>query len=366
MLSRPLGIYIPSAAGVLLVLLACISIIKLDWRKFTHSKLTQSPMLLILAVSFTYMFVQVFVHDMSLSTPYVQPFLSWIVLSMVVYILYDRHGFIKRLAVAMFLCLLILRPFTVVLLKGGDVPRQTLAADIKLDNANTLAAWLGFCALVFWLWGWNQAMVLKRFLLWAFSILSTFFLMETVSRGGLISLVAGLLVGLRSIPKKKWPVVLVILAIVSSVLYVMSPALFSNYQARMYDESGRLTVWPIAIRAILAEPWLGYGIDQISNRVTSLDNYNNYIVPMSPHNGIILIWLASGAVPALLFILLWYLAILRGYKGKWLISADIDPLPLIVFAFLEMMQNNLIFMDIWSLVPLFYCFMQKPVENDST
>jgi len=72
--------------------------------------------------------------------------------------------------------------------------------------------------------------------------------------------------------------------------------------------------------------------------------------------------LASGVIPTLLFILLWGLAGMYAFRDKWLAEVDIDALPLVIFAFLEMFQGNLNFMYVWSVTALFLLFSRKTAE----
>jgi O-antigen ligase len=344
--SVPLGIHIPYLAAGMLILMAIFSLIKSNWKNAFRI-----PMILITAVVATFMIVQIIMYSTNINSSYMQNFMSWGVSAMVIFGLSGRRGFIKRLAVVMFLISLILRPFTVT--SDEILTRVTLDAGTSLDSGNSLAAWQGFCALVFWMLSIKEKRWLIRILFWGAAFVSTVFLMQTISRGALLSLIVAVVLGLRSIPIKKWLGSVVILTTLVFFLITAFPTLVINYEERLYLETGRGIIWPIAINTILAYPLLGIGIDTVTSHT---------ILPISPHNGIFLIWLASGIVPALLFIWLWILSIYRAFKAKWLLKIDLDPLPLILFTFMEMNQTNIAhYMSFWAIATVFYCFKEKPI-----
>ena len=344
----PLGINIPYLAGGWLSVLAVIAFFSVDWKKSARI-----PMILILVISVSFLLIQILVYQVSLSASYMWSFVMWVVLAAIIFILSGRPGFIKRLAVVMFFIGLYLRLF--VITKMDIIARQRLDSGSGIDNSNDYAAWMGFCALVFWLWNWNSANKFQRLLLWILFAVAIFFLLGTVSRGALLSVAAGILVGLRNIPKRRWLLVTIILGLSFFIIQTLSNTLITNYQERLYEESGRLSRWPIAIKSFQSHPWLGYGIERVAHKGAGID--------ITPHNGILFLGLASGILPTFFFIIMWGLAIFHSYKDKRSAVEDIDTLPLIFFAFLEMMQSNLYFMSVWSMVALFACFREELVSE---
>lgn len=346
-----LKINIPYLALGWLVFLAMISFLNVDWKKTARI-----PMQLTILICCLFLLVQFLVHGGSLSTIYMESFILWPIWAVVVFNLSERPGFIKRLAVVMLLIALFVRLF--VTLRMDIVARQQFESGTGLDNSNDYAAWMGFSALVFWLWGWKSTNRLHRFVLLTCFVVASFFMVGTVSRGALLSLVAGIIIGLRDLPKKKWLGIVSVLGISVFLIQVLSNNTITNYQARLYEESGRLSRWPIAIRSVQLQPLVGYGLDRVAHKGAGID--------ITPHNGILFMGLASGIPIALLFVVIWILAISRSYKNKQPFLADIDPLPLILFAFLEMMQANLYFMSVWALAALFYCFRDRASVGDET
>lgn len=344
-ISTPLGFYIPYVAGVLLPAIAVMSLININWKGSTII-----PMILIVCVAITFWTIQILVFETPFSYTYMRSFLDWVVSAVVILSLSEQNGFINRLAVVMFLIALTLLPFVNTVTE--IVERQMVETGTNLENTNTWAAWLGFCALVFWLWGWKQQKSLATIILWGLAFIAIVLMMKTVSRGALLALLIGILLGFRQIPPKRWLLVLIVLFVFIFIINLWSPNLFSNYLSRLNEETGRQFVWPIAYREILKKPFLGYGLFKIVQRI---------IVPITPHNGILLIWLASGAIPSILFLALWVVSIIRSLKAKWLATTSIDAFPLIVFSFLMMNLSNVShFMSFWALATIFYCFIDEP------
>jgi O-antigen ligase len=341
----PLGINVPYLAGGWLSLIAFLSFFNVDWKKSSRT-----PMILILAISISFLLIQFLVYENSLSASYMWPFVMWVISAMIMFTLSERPGFIKRLAVVMFFIGLYLRLF--VITKMDIVARQRLESGSGIDNSNDYAAWVGFCALVFWLWNWNSTKKSHTLLLWASFAVSVLFLLSTVSRGALLCLIIGILVGLRKMPFRKWLGIAFILGLAFFILQMFSSTLITNYQLRLYEESGRLSRWPVALESFIAQPWLGYGVERVAHKGAGID--------MTPHNGILFLGLASGILPTIFFVIMWWLAISRSYRDKLSATEDIDTLPLVTFAFLEMMQSNLYFMAVWSMAALFVCFREKP------
>lgn len=349
MISDPLGLSFPLIPGAWLSLLALASIFNVNWKLSARI-----PMLFILAISGMLVAVQCFVHQMPITTNYIWSFVMWIPLAMVIFLLSGRPGFIKRLAVVMFLIGLVFRFW--VATKMDIIARQELSAG-TIANANDYAAWMGFCALVFWLWSWKLKRGFSRLLLLAAFAASTYFLLGTVSRGALLSLVAGILIGLRGFSRKQaWLSAPALLGLGVIILLIISPVSITNFQARLNEDTGRLSFYPVVLRNIYLSPFFGYSIEQITHKVLGIDN--------TPHNGIMFVGEASGVIPAVLLSILWLWAIFRGFKNRWLAELELDALPLIIFAFLQMVEGNINFMFVWAVAALFYCFREVPNEGE--
>ena len=139
MISDPLGLSFPLIPGAWLSLLALASIFNVNWKLSARI-----PMLFILAISGMLVAVQCFVHQMPITTNYIWSFVMWIPLAMVIFLLSGRPGFIKRLAVVMFLIGLVFRFW--VATKMDIIARQELSAG-TIANANDYAACIGFLAV---------------------------------------------------------------------------------------------------------------------------------------------------------------------------------------------------------------------------
>jgi O-antigen ligase len=334
-----------------LVFMALVSFFSADWKKRTRI-----PMQLTITISGLFLVVQFLIHGSILSTTYIEFFFQWPAWALIIFKLSERPGFIKRLAIGLFAISLYVRLFIVTHM--DIVARQQFESGSGLDNSNDYAAWIGFSALVFWLWSWKSTNKLHRFVLLICFAVASFFMLGTVSRGALISLAVGILVGLGAVPKKMWLGTVIILGLAIFLVQVLSTNTIANYQARLYEESGRLSRWPIAVESLQMQPLWGYGLNRVAHKGAGID--------ITPHNGILLIGLSAGIPIALLFTILWGLAIFHGYRSRALLFAEntIDALPLIFFAFLEMMQANLYFMSVWGLAAMFYCFQDETPDNE--
>jgi hypothetical protein len=134
----PLGIHFPYVAGVWLGLLAADCFINLDWRISARI-----VMILILAISSIFLFVQIVVHKMSFSMPYMLFFILWVEMAIIIFRLSRSPGFIMRLVVVMFIIGIILQFF--VTKRIDIVARTRIRSGSGIDNSNDYGAWMGFC-----------------------------------------------------------------------------------------------------------------------------------------------------------------------------------------------------------------------------
>ena len=353
MLMVSFGIYIPNSGGVLLLGLVGLTLVIVKW-----DQVEKSLLVLVVAVAGFHILVQVLVYLLPVLSYYVRPFIFWIPMAVVVYALSHRPGFIKRLALVMFIIAVLLLP-SLEFIDATLVQRARLQAESGIDNPNAYAAWLAFCALVFWLWSWKPAGRGKKILLIGLAFAAVLIMTLTVSRSSVFALAAGILLGLRAIPRKQWHLVvlsLVFILLLSLTLPFLQQTVL-RYQTRLLEETGRTAIWRVSLRAISVKPILGYGVNRIGGGRNIHSEAGNVIPYSSPHNGVILLWLSSGILPVIPFLLMWLLALGRGWRHPPLSnSSHLDPLPLILFAFLLMLVTNINFMTPWAIAALGYCF----------
>jgi O-antigen ligase len=121
------------------------------------------------------------------------------------------------------------------------------------------------------------------------------------------------------------------------------------YHERLFQETGRFSAWPLVIALISRHPIEGYGVLSLQ--------YILYVpgrAIQTPHNGILYLWLTSGAAPLIPFFALWTESFRRGLRMPPV--GYLDPLPLLTYAFLQMLGANSFFVALWSVATFFYLY----------
>jgi O-antigen ligase len=362
LLSIPFKIYLPYLATIWLVFICISSVFEGDWQK--PGKLL---VLLICATAGSHLMIQVIIHHVSIRAPYNQPFLFWIIMILPVYTLSRKPGFIKRLALVMLAIGLILR-FFLVFKSSGQYTREALSSGSGIDNANDYAAWLAFCCLIFWLFGWKEPGKIKRLFMWGCSLISFLFMIRTVSRGALLALSVSSICGLRSIPRKYWFRIILVIALIYLAFekFSFNREEINNYQIRLYEDSGRSKIWSAALPLIKAHPWFGYGTNVLGGFNKWTYGYRSILPISSPHNPYLMLMLGSGIIPTILFSLLWIIAFYRSIHSRPNSSQEVDPFPLVVFGFLITFVVNTSFAYVWccAILANSYFLHQAPLIND--
>lgn len=273
-------------------------------------------------------------------------FLSWLSLLITVQSLSLRPGFLQRFALVAFAIGLASLPY--INLRGAGQVTRAFATGTGLANGNILGMWFGFCTVYFIFWGFHQQKPTLRGASWTAALGCLYMVAITVSRGPLLAIILACIVGFRSALKQSFlPLFMFVLLI--SLVY--ASGIFDTeigyYMARAGERSGREKLWPAALERILDSPWIGVGLDDI--KVSQRANAYS-----KPHNDLLHIALGSGIVPLICF--LGYLrraaiGAFRIMQASHLGEAALIP-PLVVFALLEIMQLDLVFMSPWTVVAL--------------
>ena len=346
-----LGIDIPFFGAVWLGVLSMWSIFL--WR---GRIVAREGIGLVFAVVFLYVLVQNLVFKIPISDPFVRPFINWVTTALVMAVLVTNNGFLKRLSVVMFIVSLLLLPSMVFMESSSGLLRARLDAGSGIDNPNDFAAWIGFSCLIFWLWGSTQNNSGKKLTLVGMTAVGFVVMIQTVSRGALIALFMSIVTSLIRMQLRQKALLLAVLTMIFLIGFNI-PLItqgWSYYSARGSEDTGRFLIWPIAVKTIVQQPFLGYGADNIE--LFSLERMRSY----SPHNGIITLWLTSGFLPVIPFTIMWLRAIMRSRK-RTVISyyRELDNFPIIIYAFLEMLISNYYFITIWSVAAIFSCLMEN-------
>jgi O-antigen ligase len=290
-----LNVEIPLVAAALLTCLAGFCVVKMG----SSRRDIYAPIALLLACQITYLLVQVIVHGVSVMSDSLRWFILWIFGMIIVRSLCLRPGFLLRCTIVLFAIGLITMPHL-----GLETERARAEIDIGggLQNANGLAGWFGFCVVSFGILAINTKLrVTKRILYGIAATVSLIVVGLTVSRGSLLGCAVALAVGYRHLLKRGF--VPVLLLIVFAGIIFMSgwfDRIVSGYEERGMEETGRFLLWPYVVERILASPFAGVGVSDIS---TYIPEAGQSIT--TPHNSFLFFALASGIMPFAFYLAFW-------------------------------------------------------------
>jgi O-antigen ligase len=313
------------------------------------------PILILILICLTsglFLVIQMEVFQVAWDQGGVKALLTWVLLSVVFYAQIHRPGFLKRLGIVMLIISVLLMP-SIILEKArvpGEIVRAKAVEGTSLNNANALGALLGFTALVFWLWGFRQARMVRRWGLWGISVIIFLLMGLTVSRGALLAVLIGLVLSFRGVSLRHRISAMVMLTILSYVVLFIPfiAQLVGDFQARALEETGRFLIWPAAWEQIVQSPWLGHGAEH-EIYLPSLGVYR------SAHNPFLYLWVSSGILPVIFLAILWVCALRKA--NRWdpkIDKAGIDPLPLLGYAITMSMSSNFHFVSVWAVVAVCY------------
>jgi len=100
----------------------------------------------------------------------------------------------------------------------------------------------------------------------------------------------------------------------------------------------------VAINAIADQPLQGYGLNRLRQ-----------ILPITPHNEIILLWISSGIVPAILYLSYVAYMIVQAFRLEK-VRNYINPLPMVVYVVMGIPLTNLVLPKLWAVCAVCYLF----------
>jgi O-antigen ligase len=352
-MGETLGLPTAGIGAGMLVVLAAYCTMSLG----SQAKAVYRSIALPLGCAFSYLVVQLALHNESLGEEYVRSFIPWILTLVIVQSLSLRRGFLHRFALVMFISGLAFLPYMQVKTGHDPVARVGLSqVGGAIGNPNALAEWFGFCCVYFIIVANETKRLGVRVAAWVVAVGCLFIVGLTVSRGVLLAVAVATVITLRRLLKRGF-LPLLILVMLAGGLYTLG--LFdqatASYTTRGMEETGRLLVWPLLIERFLHSPLIGVGASNVSVFVPSSSH------PITPHNSFLFIAIASGAIPLALFVAYW----IRAASGVWRPStarpADAPyRLPLLAYAFLVSLANNLPFMASWMVVTLSTAIAASP------
>jgi hypothetical protein len=317
------------------------------------------PVVVPVLCGFSFLAVQLLVHNATLDTPYVREFVPWIIGIVILQYLALRRGFIHRAAASILLVGLSTLPFMKSF--AFDESRAGLDKTITIANPNDLGAWFGFCAVYLAVLGLETRRQWVRVLAWAAMVGCLLVIGLTVSRAPLLAVVCSVTFALRRVLKRGFvPLLVLAFAGWTTVALGVFDTSAAMYARRGTEETGRFLVWPLAIDRFLDSPLAGVGTKNVNTYVPRAD------IAIAPHNGLIFIGLAAGVLPLTLFIVYWlqlFISAFRSAPGffgaapgsalRGMAALDGDApfrQALLVYSFLIVLNLNEAFMAPWAMI----------------
>ncbi len=274
-------------------------------------RILESPSFMTIGVFTGYILLVLLVGHSDLSTSMIERFLPPLLYTICFSYLIKRPGFVRRVIVAM--TSLGLLAFSSA--EVNEYDRVVAGGGGTLSNANSFAAWLGFCAVCLASWGFHTRSIVMRIILWFLMFCMLLMGGLTVSRGALLTVGISLVVLVvfdiaRSVTAKELVVTVVLLGI-GIFFMTLTPTfdtIVDSYTNRIDRQSGREELWPAAIEMIKDSPLLGHGEEGMS--VAAFFRVQN------AHNPFLTMALLSGVFGTVLLLFVYVFAGIKMEKDK--------------------------------------------------
>jgi hypothetical protein len=350
MIGAAFGLSVGLLGGAAHVALAILCLLRVRSQIFSIQAAVCIPLLCVVS----YVSIQLFVHNESLTDDLIRSLVIWVMDLIIVKSLSTRPGFLRRACTALFISAVMLLPYLHLGLDGRAELDHT--AGVAIANGNDLAAWFGFCTLALTIQGFEAPSKFRMWISWTAALLSAFVVALTVSRGPFVALAICLTIVFRKQARRSF---LPILAVISLLVVAMASGVFNHvitqYTDRGMEETGRFVVWPRVFARIWASPGAGVGVSHLLTASDSMFS-DGRIKMIPPHNAFLFIALASGVVPLFFFCLYWLMGLRGALKG----SSPLNPnsaylLPFFVYAFMSLFELDSTFTQPWSIIVMCAC-----------
>jgi len=254
------------------------------------------PILLALACGISALTIQIGVHQESFASSEVRSLVTWVMSLIIIQTISYRPGFLHRFALVAFLVGCGTFPFLETYVSTEEMTRIGVSHDVGLANPNVFGMWFGFCTVYFLVAGLETRNYMIRIASWSAGLLSLFMVAITVSRAPLLGVAIAAVLAFQKVLKRSFLPVLMVF-VVMGLIYVsgLIDTLVGYYVQRGAGESGRSYLWATGFSLFLDAWWGGVGL---SNALIVLPSgYET-----GPHNGLLLIGMASGIFPLTLFV----------------------------------------------------------------
>jgi len=342
MFSYALGIAFPLIGGGGILGLAVLCAIHFGSR----SRKLYNPIALALGCAISVLLLQSLVYQESLMNGDLRSYTTWALSLIIVQALSFRQGFFHRFAIFAFLLGCATLPWLETYGSTDELTRWGVSHDVGLANPNIFGMWFGFCSVYFIVLGLetrNNNIV--RLASWSVGLLSLFLVAITVSRTPLVGVAIATVVAFQKVLKRSFLPILILLFL---TWIIFATGLFDEvlgyYTERGTKESGRSILWAMGFDMFMESWWGGYGI---SHSYVPAPNGR----AGTPHNALLYIGLSSGIISVVFFVGYLGRAGLRAFRSR-VSKNPLAPflLPLYLFALLEMMTLDTVFMSPWVMV----------------
>ena len=343
MLAPGLGILVPMLASGMLLVLAMFCVIRLGARAIA----VYAPLRLPLAFATAYLSVQMIVYGASILDG--RDIIAWILGFIIVQSLCLRRGFLHRCTLVLFVMGLTALPYLTFIKSSVAEGRARVATDSMVTgdfiSVNGLGAWFGFCCLYFTIVGIETRRVGVRVVSSLAAVGCLYITGLTVSRGALLATAIGITVAFRGLLRRGFVPLLVFIT-VSGTMYNFGvfDRIISDYSTRGMEDTGRLSVWPLALERFLNSPLLGVGMSNVATYVPF--KQKRYI----PHNSFLFVALASGVLPLAFFVAWWIRTAHNAFWSGEQSAAGAFRLPFLVYTFVNTWVGDFTFMAPWGIL----------------
>ena len=338
-----LGLSVGSLGAAGLALLAAVCLIRAGKYRTVIIQAAVLP----LACGLSFVAVQTFVHSESiLGSTGNRSFITWMFGLVIVHYLALRPGFLHRFAVVAAVIGLATLPYLVSV--GGDASRARLDKTITINNPNDLGAWFGFVCVYFAILGLETRRNSIRALSWIVAGGCVLVIGLTVSRTPIFAAACGVAFAFRRVLKRGFvPFVAFIVVAWLAYAFGFFDSTATRFAQRGLVDSGRLSVWPLAIQRILESPLSGVGVQHVATYLPLAG------VSTMPHNSFIFLALSSGVIPLLFFAVYWAQLFATTLRGSATSNGERSfESSLLVYSFLIAMSLGAAFQFPWMVATL--------------
>lgn len=334
-LGQAWGVLIPIVGGALLVLLAVACVYQVGDRAFqVYGPAGWALGTAVSVIAITY----VFYDERAIEGSSI--FVTWLCTMAIAQALALRPGLLQRFALAAFAIGLSALPFIKAHNVGG-ITRVWGTGGIS--NPNVLGMWFGFCAVFFLFWGLQSRKTIERTTSWVLALGCLYVILLSVSRGALLAVIVACIVGLRSVLRRYFiPLLLLVLLMWGVYESGVFQPLIDQYVTRGAEKSGREKLWSMGLERLLDSPWIGVGLHDMKMPLSG----HRYV---NPHNGLLHIALAAGILPLICYLV--YLGKVVSGTRRIMRKADFGLTvllpPLVTFGLLQIMVADYNFMSAW-------------------